>query len=69
MRRCDHTGDGTAACHAPLATYIEGVRRNSVQGSGDEQGWRRVRYDSVAIGVAHRSADIRVFLASAGLEI
>ncbi|MFI8265012.1 hypothetical protein [Streptomyces sp. NPDC085665] len=34
----------------------------------DEQGWRRMRYDSVAIGVAHRPADIRVFLAAAGLE-
>ncbi|MEV7442026.1 hypothetical protein AB0O22_12840 [Streptomyces sp. NPDC091204] len=34
----------------------------------DESGWRRVRYDGVAIGVAHRPADIRVFLASAGLE-
>ncbi|MET7534238.1 hypothetical protein [Streptomyces goshikiensis] len=34
----------------------------------DEQGWRRVRYDGVAIGVAHRPADIRVFLAAAGLE-
>ncbi|WP_329403018.1 hypothetical protein OG523_01890 [Streptomyces virginiae] len=31
----------------------------------DEQGWRRVRYDGVAIGVAHRPADIRVFLAAA----
>ncbi|MFK0016289.1 hypothetical protein [Streptomyces sp. NPDC091027] len=34
----------------------------------DEHGWRRVRYDGVAIGVAHRPADIRVFLAAAGLE-
>lgn len=34
----------------------------------DEQGWRRVRYDGVAIGVAHRPSDIRVFLADAGLE-
>ncbi|MGW4506907.1 hypothetical protein ACWENO_19965 [Streptomyces sp. NPDC004436] len=34
----------------------------------DEQGWRRVRYDGVVIGVAHRPADIRVFLAAAGLE-
>ncbi|MFJ6250679.1 MULTISPECIES: hypothetical protein [unclassified Streptomyces] len=34
----------------------------------DEQGWRRVRYDCVAIGVAHRPADIRVFLTAAGLE-
>ncbi|KPI33416.1 hypothetical protein OV450_6613 [Actinobacteria bacterium OV450] len=34
----------------------------------DEQGWRRVRYDGVAIGVAHRPADIRVFLAAAGME-
>ncbi|MBT2446220.1 STAS domain-containing protein [Streptomyces sp. ISL-43] len=34
----------------------------------DEEGWRRVRYDSVAIGVACRPADIRVFLATAGLE-
>ncbi|MGW7136654.1 hypothetical protein [Streptomyces xanthophaeus] len=33
-----------------------------------EQGWRRVRYDGVAIGVAHRPADIRAFLAAAGLE-
>ncbi|MFJ6722452.1 hypothetical protein [Streptomyces sp. NPDC091259] len=31
----------------------------------DEQGWRRVRYDGVAIGVAHRPGDIRVFLAAA----
>lgn len=29
----------------------------------DQQGWRRVRYDGVAIGVAHRPADIRAFLA------
>ena len=28
----------------------------------DENGWRRVRYDGVAIGVAHRPSDIRVFL-------
>ncbi|MFJ3882381.1 hypothetical protein ACIPW5_33665 [Streptomyces sp. NPDC090077] len=36
----------------------------------DEQGWRRVRYDGVAIaiGLAHRPAGIRVFLAAAGLE-
>ncbi|MFD3571539.1 hypothetical protein [Streptomyces sp. NPDC058667] len=34
----------------------------------DEQGWCRVRYDGVAIGVAHRPFDIRVFLATAGLE-
>ncbi|MER7764140.1 hypothetical protein [Streptomyces sp. NPDC097619] len=34
----------------------------------DEQGWRRVRYDGVAIGVAHRPADNRIFLAAAGLE-
>ncbi|MCX5195764.1 hypothetical protein OOK31_17995 [Streptomyces sp. NBC_00249] len=34
----------------------------------DEQGWRRVRYDGVAIGVAHRPSAIRVFLAAAGLE-
>ncbi|MEU4729599.1 hypothetical protein [Streptomyces sp. NPDC023588] len=32
----------------------------------DENGWPRVRYDGV--GVAHRPADIRVFLAAAGLE-
>ncbi|MFD5891706.1 hypothetical protein ACFWHQ_37895 [Streptomyces sp. NPDC060334] len=36
--------------------------------SPDEQSWRWVRYDGVAIGVAHRPADIRVFLAAAGLE-
>ncbi|MFK0017061.1 hypothetical protein [Streptomyces sp. NPDC091027] len=34
----------------------------------DGRGWRRVRYDGVAIGVAHRPADIRVFLAAAGLD-
>lgn len=34
----------------------------------DEQGWRRVRYDGVSIGVARRPADIRVFLAAAGLQ-
>ncbi|MEU7605862.1 hypothetical protein [Streptomyces sp. NPDC041003] len=34
----------------------------------DGQGWRWVRYDGVAIGVAHRQADIRVFLTAAGLE-
>ncbi|MFE9793533.1 hypothetical protein ACFYRL_17545 [Streptomyces goshikiensis] len=34
----------------------------------DSNGWRRVRYDGVAIGVAHRPSDIRVFLAAAGLE-
>lgn len=34
----------------------------------DAQGWRRLRYDGVAIGVAHRPADIRAFLAAAGLE-
>ncbi|MCX5278216.1 STAS domain-containing protein [Streptomyces virginiae] len=34
----------------------------------DAQGWRRVRYDGTAIGVAHRPSDIRVFLAEAGLE-
>ncbi|MBT2471812.1 hypothetical protein J7E97_29095 [Streptomyces sp. ISL-66] len=34
----------------------------------DEQGWRQVRYDGTAIGVAHRPADIRGFLAEAGLE-
>ncbi|MFI8392203.1 hypothetical protein [Streptomyces sp. NPDC085540] len=34
----------------------------------DGQDWRRVHYDGVAIGVAHRLADIRVFLAAAGLE-
>lgn len=28
----------------------------------DAQGWRRVRYDGTAIGVAHRPSDIRVFL-------
>ncbi|WP_405436564.1 hypothetical protein OG373_06350 [Streptomyces avidinii] len=33
-----------------------------------EQGRRPVRYDGVAIGVAHRPADIRVFLAAVGLE-
>ncbi|MEU9800774.1 hypothetical protein [Streptomyces sp. NPDC051000] len=34
----------------------------------DAQGWRRVRYDGVAIGVAHRPSGIRTFLATAGLE-
>ncbi|MER6393148.1 hypothetical protein ABT236_32380 [Streptomyces sp. NPDC001523] len=34
----------------------------------DENGWRRVRYDGVAIGVAHRPSDIGVFLKAAGLE-
>lgn len=34
----------------------------------DQQGWRRVRYDGVAIGVAHRPADVRAFLAAAGME-
>lgn len=34
----------------------------------DEQGWRWVRCDGVAFGVAHLPAGIRVFLASAGLE-
>ncbi|MET3988058.1 hypothetical protein [Streptomyces sp. PvR034] len=34
----------------------------------NEQSWRRVRYVGVAIGVAHRLSDIRVFLAAAGLE-
>ncbi|MCX4546011.1 hypothetical protein [Streptomyces sp. NBC_01565] len=34
----------------------------------DQQGWRRVRYDGVAIGVAHRPADVRTFLAAAGME-
>ncbi|AXE27883.1 hypothetical protein C0216_30670 (plasmid) [Streptomyces globosus] len=34
----------------------------------DEHGWCRVRCDGVAIGVAHRPAGIRVFLAAAGLE-
>ncbi|MGW7064803.1 hypothetical protein ACWGHM_40810 [Streptomyces sp. NPDC054904] len=34
----------------------------------DENGWRRVRYDGTAIGVAHRPSDIRVFLAAAGLQ-
>ncbi len=30
----------------------------------DQQGRRRVRYDGVAIGMAHRSADVRAFLAA-----
>ncbi|MFF3619439.1 hypothetical protein [Streptomyces sp. NPDC002467] len=34
----------------------------------DEHGRRRVRYDGIAIGVAHHPSDIRVFLADAGLE-
>ncbi|MEU9000899.1 hypothetical protein [Streptomyces sp. NPDC048551] len=34
----------------------------------EKRGWRRVRFDGVAIGVAHGPADIRVFLAAAGLE-
>ncbi|MGW6865906.1 hypothetical protein [Streptomyces sp. NPDC054901] len=34
----------------------------------DEHGWRRVRYDGTAIGVAHRPSDIRVFLETAGLQ-
>ncbi|WP_405940755.1 hypothetical protein [Streptomyces sp. NBC_00207] len=34
----------------------------------DAMGWRRVRYDGTAIGVAHRPSDIRVLLAAAGLE-
>ncbi|MFB8120545.1 hypothetical protein ACFQ6U_13900 [Streptomyces sp. NPDC056465] len=34
----------------------------------DENGWRRVRYDGTAIGIAYRPADIRVFLATAGLD-
>ncbi|WP_371801556.1 hypothetical protein OHA38_43350 (plasmid) [Streptomyces sp. NBC_01732] len=34
----------------------------------DENGWRRVRYDGVAIGVAHHPSDIRAFLAAAGKE-
>ncbi|MFE2273664.1 hypothetical protein ACFXB4_31070 [Streptomyces lavendulae] len=34
----------------------------------DEQGWRWVRYEGVAIAVAHRPADIRVFPSAAGLE-
>ncbi|MFJ5551835.1 hypothetical protein [Streptomyces sp. NPDC093225] len=34
----------------------------------DEQGWRRVRYDDVAIGVAHKPSDILVFLEAAGME-
>ncbi|MGW6613280.1 hypothetical protein ACWGA0_07460 [Streptomyces erythrochromogenes] len=36
--------------------------------SPDQQGRRRVRYDGVAIGVAHRPADVRAFLAAAGME-
>ncbi|MDJ0380307.1 hypothetical protein [Streptomyces sp. G-G2] len=34
----------------------------------DENGWRRIRYDDVAIGVAHRPSDIAVLLEAAGLE-
>ncbi|MER6394292.1 hypothetical protein ABT236_38305 [Streptomyces sp. NPDC001523] len=34
----------------------------------DENGWRRVRWDGTAIGVAHRPSDIHVFLAAAGME-
>ncbi|MEU9082758.1 hypothetical protein [Streptomyces sp. NPDC048357] len=34
----------------------------------DQQGRRRVRYDGVAIGVAHRPSDVRAFLAAAGME-
>lgn len=34
----------------------------------DENGWRRVRYDGVAIGVAHKPSDILVFLSAAGME-
>ncbi|MFD3700349.1 hypothetical protein ACFWUZ_30200 [Streptomyces sp. NPDC058646] len=34
----------------------------------DEEGRRRVRYDGVAIGFGRRPADLRVFLAAAGLE-
>ncbi|MET9593164.1 hypothetical protein ABZY45_19825 [Streptomyces sp. NPDC006516] len=34
----------------------------------DENGWRHVRYDGRAIGIAYRPADIRVFLAAAGLD-
>ncbi|WCD89980.1 hypothetical protein KPP03845_106404 [Streptomyces xanthophaeus] len=32
-----------------------------------QQGCRRVRHDGVAIGVAHRPADVRAFLAAAGM--
>lgn len=45
-----------------------GIVRQLIVYPPNRQGWRRVRYDGVAIGVAHRSADIRVFLAAAGLE-
>ncbi|MFE5113896.1 hypothetical protein [Streptomyces sp. NPDC056663] len=34
----------------------------------NENGWRRVRCDGTAIGVAHRPSDIQVFLAAAGME-
>ncbi|MCX4545844.1 hypothetical protein [Streptomyces sp. NBC_01565] len=33
----------------------------------DENGWRAVRYDGAAIGVAHRPSDILVFLEATGL--
>ncbi|MFD6878440.1 MULTISPECIES: hypothetical protein [unclassified Streptomyces] len=33
-----------------------------------EHGWRWVRYDGTAIGVAHRPSDIRAFLETAGLQ-
>ncbi|MGW4510290.1 hypothetical protein ACWENO_37210 [Streptomyces sp. NPDC004436] len=34
----------------------------------DEQGWRRVRCDGVAIKVAHQLADTLACLAAVGLE-
>ncbi|MGW6862494.1 hypothetical protein [Streptomyces xanthophaeus] len=34
----------------------------------EENGWRRVRWDGTAIGVAHKPSDIVVFLSAAGLD-
>ncbi|MEW2416550.1 hypothetical protein AB0953_22885 [Streptomyces sp. NPDC046866] len=33
----------------------------------DENGWRRVRWDGVAIGVAQKPSDIAAFLTAAGV--
>ncbi|MCB5164475.1 hypothetical protein LG634_06445 [Streptomyces bambusae] len=34
----------------------------------DENGWRRVRYDGVAIGVAYKPSDVVAFLEAAGMQ-
>ncbi|MGW7317742.1 hypothetical protein [Streptomyces sp. NPDC054865] len=65
---CHLVGFGQGAGRGTLAECGGRVVSKLIVYPPDESGWRRVRYDGAAIGVAHRPSDTRVFLAAAGLQ-